>query len=182
MLDPQPTEQGQGLNPCPHGEQSGSLPLSHDGNSKSQFFFICPFPASDVLPDDIPGLRPCAVVLHHCSLQPHGVHRGPPVPLALAVIALNRADLSSAEDPPRRDTRRLITVGSRRSKTDSALVQGFGSFRVLGCGDEGLWQSSVSMSAITPQQQCLPQLWLWSEVRLNLETPGDSAAAGKRLK
>ena len=100
MLDPQPTERGQGLNPCPHGEQSGSLPLSHDGNSKSQFFFICPFPASDVLPDDIPGLRPCAVVLHHCSLQPHGVHRGPPVPLALAVIALNRADLSSAEDPP----------------------------------------------------------------------------------
>ena len=24
-LDPQPTEQGQGLNPCPHGCRSGSL-------------------------------------------------------------------------------------------------------------------------------------------------------------
>ena len=25
MLDPLPTEQGQGSNPCPHGYQSGSL-------------------------------------------------------------------------------------------------------------------------------------------------------------
>ena len=38
MLGPQPTEQDQGLNPCPHGCSSASLPLSHDGNS--QFFFF----------------------------------------------------------------------------------------------------------------------------------------------
>ena len=31
--DPSPTEQGQGLNPCPHGYWSGSIPLSRDGNS-----------------------------------------------------------------------------------------------------------------------------------------------------
>ena len=31
--DPQPTEQTQGSNPHPHGCQSGSFPLSHNGNS-----------------------------------------------------------------------------------------------------------------------------------------------------
>ena len=32
--DPQPTEQGQGSNLCPHGYQSHSFLLSHDGNSE----------------------------------------------------------------------------------------------------------------------------------------------------
>ena len=31
--DPWPAEQGQGLNPQPHGSQSDSFPLRHDGNS-----------------------------------------------------------------------------------------------------------------------------------------------------
>ena len=30
MLDPEPTEQGQGLNLRPHGYQSDSFPVSHD--------------------------------------------------------------------------------------------------------------------------------------------------------
>ena len=33
--DPQPTEQGQGLNPQPHGSYSDLFPLHHDGNSPS---------------------------------------------------------------------------------------------------------------------------------------------------
>ena len=33
MPDPRPTEQGQGLNPYPHGYQSDSFPLCHNGNS-----------------------------------------------------------------------------------------------------------------------------------------------------
>ena len=38
----QPTERGQGLNPCPRGYQLGSLPLSHSGNSNSffKYFFM----------------------------------------------------------------------------------------------------------------------------------------------
>ena len=32
-LDPQPTEQGQGSNPRPHGSQLDFFPLLHDGNS-----------------------------------------------------------------------------------------------------------------------------------------------------
>ena len=32
MQDPQPTEQGQGLNLCPPGYQSDTFPLSHDRN------------------------------------------------------------------------------------------------------------------------------------------------------
>ena len=32
--DPKPTERGQGSNPHPHGYWLGSLPLSHNGNSK----------------------------------------------------------------------------------------------------------------------------------------------------
>ena len=35
-LDPSSTEWGQGSNPSPHGYLSGSLPLSHDGNSDLQ--------------------------------------------------------------------------------------------------------------------------------------------------
>ena len=35
--DPKPTEQGQGLNPYPHGYSSGLLPLSQDGNSTHAF-------------------------------------------------------------------------------------------------------------------------------------------------
>ena len=31
--DPQPTEQGQGSNPHPHGYELGLSPLSHEGNS-----------------------------------------------------------------------------------------------------------------------------------------------------
>ena len=38
MPDPQPTEQGQGSNPQPHGSLSDSFPLSHDGNSPSWLF------------------------------------------------------------------------------------------------------------------------------------------------
>ena len=36
--DPQPTEQGHGLNLCPHGYWSDSFPLSHDVNSKDDIF------------------------------------------------------------------------------------------------------------------------------------------------
>ena len=36
--DPLPTEWGHGLNPCPHGYQLDLLPLSHNGNSKAEFF------------------------------------------------------------------------------------------------------------------------------------------------
>ena len=36
--DPQPTERGQGSNPHPYGYQSGSLPLSHNGNSHQCYF------------------------------------------------------------------------------------------------------------------------------------------------
>ena len=32
MRDPQPTEQGQGSNPCPHGYQLGWLLLNRNGN------------------------------------------------------------------------------------------------------------------------------------------------------
>ena len=38
-LGPQPTEQSQGSNLRPHGYQSDSFPLSHDGNSSKSFFF-----------------------------------------------------------------------------------------------------------------------------------------------
>ena len=34
MLDPQPTERGQGLNRQPHGSSSDSFPLHHDGISR----------------------------------------------------------------------------------------------------------------------------------------------------
>ena len=37
MPDPQPTEQGQGLNLHPHEYQPGSLVLSHNGNSQYEF-------------------------------------------------------------------------------------------------------------------------------------------------
>ena len=36
--DPYPTEQGQGMNPKPHGSQKDSFPLRHNGNSKHQLF------------------------------------------------------------------------------------------------------------------------------------------------
>ena len=36
--EPQPTERDQGLNPCPYGYESGSLPLSHNGNSNFLIF------------------------------------------------------------------------------------------------------------------------------------------------
>ena len=38
-LDPQPTEQAQGSNPKPHGFQSDSFPMSHNGKS----WFSCLF-------------------------------------------------------------------------------------------------------------------------------------------
>ena len=38
--DPLPTEQGQGSNPKPHGSQSDSFPLHHDGNSEKQEFYL----------------------------------------------------------------------------------------------------------------------------------------------
>jgi len=37
MLDPYPTEQGQGSNPQPHGSWSDSLTLSHDGNFQNGY-------------------------------------------------------------------------------------------------------------------------------------------------
>ena len=37
MLDPQPTEQGQGSNPQPHGSLLDSFLLRHNGNSKVLF-------------------------------------------------------------------------------------------------------------------------------------------------
>ena len=37
--DPQPTERGQGWNPCPQGYQLGSLSLSHIGNSQGLYVF-----------------------------------------------------------------------------------------------------------------------------------------------
>ena len=49
MPDPWPTEQDQGSNPCPHGYQSVSLPLSHGGNSKIWLisnWLPCPDPGS----------------------------------------------------------------------------------------------------------------------------------------
>ena len=36
ILDPSPTEWGQGSNPCPQGYESDSLPLSHRGNSQAR--------------------------------------------------------------------------------------------------------------------------------------------------
>ena len=38
--DPLPTEQGQGSNLCPHGYQADSFPLSHSGNSKTNWFLM----------------------------------------------------------------------------------------------------------------------------------------------
>ena len=39
-LDPQPPERGQGWNPQPHGPQSDSPLLRHDGNSSTVVFFL----------------------------------------------------------------------------------------------------------------------------------------------
>ena len=36
-----PTEEGQGLNPHPHGYESCSIPLSHNGNSSAENFKQC---------------------------------------------------------------------------------------------------------------------------------------------
>ena len=47
--DPPPTEQSQGWNPCPHGYQSDSFPLSHDGNCR--YYRFC----SQVLVPDFSG-------------------------------------------------------------------------------------------------------------------------------
>ena len=47
--NPRPTEQGQGSNLHPHGYQSDSFPLSHDGNSLGVLFRCHPqCPAQDV--------------------------------------------------------------------------------------------------------------------------------------
>ena len=39
MLDPQPTERGQGLNPQPHGFESDSFLLPQDGNSENKVIY-----------------------------------------------------------------------------------------------------------------------------------------------
>jgi len=39
LPNPESTHLGQGSNPHPHGHWLGSLPLSHNGNSKTQFWY-----------------------------------------------------------------------------------------------------------------------------------------------
>ena len=40
MIDPQPTERSQGSNPHPHGYQSDSFPLHHNGDSNKSFLSL----------------------------------------------------------------------------------------------------------------------------------------------
>ena len=51
MLDPYPTEQGQGLNPHPHGYLSDSIPLRHNGNSSFVILCMKPIPQLMTMPD-----------------------------------------------------------------------------------------------------------------------------------
>ena len=51
MAMPDPTEQGQGLNPQPHGSQSDLFPLRHNRNPNFLFFlFFCLFTISWAAP------------------------------------------------------------------------------------------------------------------------------------
>ena len=64
--DPQPTEQGQGLNSRPHGYHLGLLPLSKDGNSLDAF--LNHFQALD------PNLPKRAVITHKTVVGIKGVN------------------------------------------------------------------------------------------------------------
>ena len=58
MLDPQPTERGQGSNPQPHGSQSVSFLLCHNRNSvKKPIFLNSPYKLTKKLLQAISHLK-----------------------------------------------------------------------------------------------------------------------------
>ena len=85
MPDPSHTEPGQGSNPRPHGYSSGSLPLSHDGNSKNQVVLSVAVGAtigSNYKPNCL-DLIPTSAAYFLCDLGPLNMFPSMPVYLSI---------------------------------------------------------------------------------------------------